>query len=103
MTTAQATERKMHRLPKHKACPACSHALAYDTDVAGVHECARCTAVFGHCYLGDSYKFAWPKWSPTEPPHDQLQHFDLECLGSEGITRRHGWVDRATKLLVQTG
>ena len=85
-------------------CPACSHKLA--TKVEGfttMHQCAKCEAIYGSCYLGDSYTLVLPWMVEKEPPADIIRYYDLECLGSNGITRRHGWYDPATKRIVQVG
>lgn len=52
-------------------------------------------------YLGESYEIVLPQWdsekSPVEIP------YDLVVLGSNGIERRHGWFNPATKRITQTG
>ncbi len=89
------------------ACPACSSkSIKLNEKINGVSfmkVCRKCDAVFGSCYLGESYQIAKPWMSQVEPPAENLRYFDLECLGSKGISRRHGWLDRTTGLVVQIG
>jgi DNA-directed RNA polymerase subunit RPC12/RpoP len=101
-TTTQTTKRI--RMPEGGACPACSHRLA--SLVEGQHSiyrCAKCEAIYGSCYLGDSYSLVLPYMTRKEPPAGQIRYFNFDCIGSKGLTRRHGWYDPATKLIVQVG
>jgi hypothetical protein len=83
-------------------CPACSHTRGYQ--VSGqIYRCGKCDAIHGTCYLGESYTHVLPYWVTSEPPAEQTRYFDFTCLGSAGITRRHGWYDTATKRIVQVG
>lgn len=102
-TTETKNTRRIRR-PEGAACPACNHRLATIVDGhASVYRCARCKAIYGSCYLGDSYSLVLPFMVASEPPADRVRYFDLECLGSRGITRRHGWYDTETKRIVQVG
>lgn len=83
-------------------CPACNGKLVKTIRVT-VYQCRKCEAVFGSCYLGDSYGYVLPYFAKEAVEPDQLRYYDFECLGSAGITRRHGWYDPATKLVHQTG
>lgn len=85
------------------ACPACNHLRAKPTDHPTIYECAKCSALHGSCYLGDSYYFVLPFWAVDPLERTNPRYFDLQCLGSEGVTRRHGWFDPETKRIVQTG
>jgi hypothetical protein len=38
----------------------------------------------------------------NEPEQNQV-YYDLTCLGSTGLTRRHGWYNPVTKLITQVG
>jgi hypothetical protein len=82
-------------------CPACSAARPRETAVIGVYECRKCSAVFGQCYKGDSYRFVLPYWHEGESA-DQ-RYFDLTTLGSGGVERSHGWVDATTRRITQVG
>lgn len=69
-----------------------------------VYQCPRCGAILGSCYLGDSYSIVLPYFdAEPNPPQEAWQYFDLECVGSKGIERRHGWRNRNTKKLLQVG
>lgn len=87
----------------YDGCPACSCKKSKATKHHGVVECAKCGAVYGECYLGESYEFVLPFWVEAEPPAERTRYFDLTTLGSKGIERRHGWFDLATKRIVQVG
>lgn len=88
-------------------CPACNNTRGNKPFVNGtrtmhgVTTCGKCGAVFGTCYLGDSYTIVMPQWHAGES--DNTFYFDLECLGSAGITRRHGWADRSSRRITQVG
>lgn len=62
-----------------------------------------CEVICGSCYLGDSYTLVVPYMVTVEPPAERMRYYDLECLGSQGITRRHGRYDTETRLIVQAG
>jgi len=86
-------------------CPACN-SKRIKHGVNGRHwlnQCRKCSALFGECWLGDSYDVALPYLTNDPEADKRAVYFDLSCLGSTGITRRHGWVDPTTKLLVQIG
>jgi hypothetical protein len=83
-------------------CPACSHQTAYRVGLQ-VFRCAQCEALYGQCYLGESYHYVLPYFVETEPPAETTRYFDLTCLGSGGICRRHGWYGPATRRIVQVG
>ena len=70
---------------------------------AQVYRCAKCEAIYGSCYLGDSYSLVLPFMVAVDPPTERTRYYDLDCLGSKGITRRHGWYDAETKQIVQVG
>lgn len=84
-------------------CPACSseNSRQFGSSFT-LQECESCGAVFGECYLGESYRIASPGLhQQTEAM--EIRYFDLTCLGSNGIVRRHGWSDRFTGKTVQFG
>lgn len=94
-------------------CPCCLKPISQRTlntpyqangrPVYGVHECPHCKAVFGTCYLGESYGIVLSYMTSANVPMDQTRYYDFETLGSDGIGRRHGWFDPATRLIVQVG
>lgn len=71
--------------------------------IVGVYECPHCGAVQGECYRGDSYRIVKPQWAPADTPIENSRYFDLTVLGSDGITRQHGWFDVTTRLITQVG
>lgn len=44
-----------------------------------------------------------PFFARGQGEDEDAVYFDLITLGSQGIGRRHGWVDRETRLIVQAG
>lgn len=90
----------------HDSCPACSAPLGRcRPSPLGVQlrVCGVCGALFGSLYLGDSYAVVKPRFTRENVPPEQVRYFDFLCLGAAGLTRRHGWYDPATGLLVQEG
>jgi hypothetical protein len=87
----------------YSACPACSSKRRKAGEVIGVYQCLGCGAVYGTCYLGESYGLVRPHFVPTEPPAANLRYYDFMALGSRGPVRRHGWFDVETRLIVQVG
>jgi hypothetical protein len=100
----------------YSVCPACNHRLTvaelnrdYILDgrrIQGVRECKRCKALFGICYKGDSYALVLPFMADGQAANDargRERYFDFMTLGSEGIGRRHGWFDTATRKVTQIG
>jgi hypothetical protein len=84
-------------------CPLCNKNRSVTTVVPQVYRCNSCGSLFGQCYLGDSYSLVKPFFVKEEPAAEAIRYFDLECVGSKGIERRHGWYDPASKLIVQVG
>lgn len=94
-------------------CPACNHAKGRDHRPEKFHgevrECTKCGAIFTHegaaIYLGESYLIVSPWFVDHDTPetNERARYFDLTCLGSMGMTRRHGWMDPATKRIIQAG
>ena len=96
-------------------CPCCTKKITQKTlekgyyvngrQMFGIYECPNCGAVFGECYLGDSYSIVKPYFAPNanDIPIEQTRYYDLTTLGSQGIGRRHGWFDPQSRYIVQTG
>jgi hypothetical protein len=92
-------------------CPCCSHARGREyvnkegRQIPGVYVCAKCDGIHGQTYLGESYDIVSPFMATAISPEAEgnSTYYDLTCLGSKGMTRRHGWFDPATKLILQTG
>ena len=103
MTNTTKTTKRIRR-PEGAGCPACSHMLAYQVEGhPRIYRCAACDGIYGFCCLGESYSPVLPYMVSQDPPVEQTRYYDLECLGSKGITRRHGWYDTVSKLIVQVG
>ncbi len=101
--TTQKTSPKETKQITTPACPACSHKKGHEVKPF-VYTCGACDAIFSdHIYLGDSYSFVLPQWAEGEVPAERTRYFDFTCLGSQGVTRRHGWYDTATRKIVQVG
>lgn len=49
-----------------RACRACDNIRGNRTVKGEVRECAKCGAIFGTCYLGDSFGFVLPRMA-AEP------------------------------------
>jgi hypothetical protein len=60
-----------------------------------------CGAIHGTCYKGEGYEFYLPYWH--EGPDGETVYVDLELLGSDGVTRFHGWINKQTRKIVQVG
>ncbi len=89
------------------ACPGCSHVDGNEStcDSNDVATCCGCGGIFTtrRIYLGDSYAYAGAFMAPEDVPMERRQYFDLDVLGSAGPDRRHGWIDRETRMVVQAG
>jgi hypothetical protein len=91
----------------YTACPSCGskrHRRNLPGLPAGVRVCTKCDAIFGRCYLGDSYGIVLPLWA-KEGSYDPegVRYYDFLTTGSAGQERRHGWYDPASKRITQTG
>jgi hypothetical protein len=85
-------------------CPACSGGSKPIGGAAGlIFKCLKCGAIHGQCYLGESYEHVLPYMTKEDVPPERTRYFDFTCLGSAGVTRRHGWYEPATKRIVQVG
>lgn len=95
---------------EYDRCPSCNSKRFSKVDGSfRIKQCRKCKAIFGECYLGESYSFVMP-WFDTAREFDSFgkkireeRYFDFTCLGSEGITRRHGWYNPETKGITQIG
>jgi ribosomal protein L37AE/L43A len=94
-----ATNPIMHDLE----CALCGKQAYRNASVAGVYVCESCGAIWGRCYLGESYKLVANRMVTTDPPRETWRYYDLTCLGSDGITRRHGWFEAGTGNIIQVG
>jgi len=84
------------------SCPACNGSDDEEAET-GVYRCRACGCLHGTVYLGESYKYVLPHMTDDPEADKRAIPYDFECLGSEGITRRHGWYDPQTRLITQVG
>lgn len=91
-------------------CPCCPAKQTYSTTVEGFHgsvvRCRKCNAIYtvagSSIYKGESYGIVRPQMS-NRPDMEGAVYYDFTVLGSDGVSRRHGWYDPRTKLILQTG
>jgi len=84
-------------------CPCCNRKRGVKVIDGSVWQCPKCKAIFSNnIWLGESYKYVLPYWDNEENP-TEIRYFDFTCVGSEGVTRRHGWYNPNTKRIVQVG
>jgi len=91
-------------------CPACGAQESNAREVEGyrgsVVKCNDCGGIYtregSSIYKGDSYNLVKP-WMSDRPDMEDACYFDLTVLGSDGVTRRHGWYDPQTKMILQVG
>lgn len=85
-------------------CSACSGNLKETRkNSLRVYVCERCGGLHAEgIYLGDSYSLVKPFFSANTAPATEV-YFDFVCLGSAGITRRHGWFNPADGCMTQEG
>ena len=86
-----------------KACRACDNLRGNTSIGTQLYKCFACDAIFGTCYLGDSYGLVLPYMASKPVPPEETRYFDFTTLGSAGVGRRHGWFDPNTKLITQVG
>lgn len=84
-------------------CPCCNGKRV--TVVSGqVYKCGRCKTIFGECYKGDFYNYVFPSFETSIPETTYNKvYFDFNVLGSTGIERIHGWMNKDTKRVYQFG
>ncbi len=106
--TTTTTTKTTTKAVRTTGCPGCSYTLAYPTTTFGVYTCKHCGGIYGECYLGDSYGYVLPYWASLEDckraeVDGTVKYFDFTTLGSQGISRRHGWYDTVTRCITQVG
>lgn len=78
-------------------CPACSSTRSRPHPDQrfrlNVRICRDCGGVYtiAPIYRGDSYALVAPRFAETPTPAGREFYFDLDVLGSDGLSRRHGW------------
>jgi hypothetical protein len=88
-------------MTKRNECPGCSGTGKLVPGKVSIYVCSGCNGIFGDCYLGESYEYVLPYWSPDAKAEGR--YYDFTCLGSGGMTRRKGWFNPADKKILQTG
>lgn len=83
-------------------CPACDSTRTKAMK-GQIRTCTKCGAIFGTCYLGESYEFVLPYLTDADPEMTRSKYFDFTTLGSNGLGRRHGWFDPDSKRITQVG
>lgn len=87
-----------------QTCPGCSGKLKLQKGSHNVYDCQKCGGLVSDgIYLGDSYRLVLPYFETEDVPPAEWRYFDLTCLGSEGITRRHGWYWPESRRILQVG
>jgi len=84
-------------------CPSCGRKRGLKEIDTMLWECPKCRCIFGTLSLGESYSYVLPWMTEEEVPDERIRPYDFRCLGCGEITRRHGWYDTETKLIVQVG
>lgn len=87
----------------YSKCPACSCTKKTTLGTTGLHVCKECECLYGNITLGNSYLYVKP-YMTTDPTADERAvPYDMTCLSSRGIERRHGFYDKASGLITQVG
>ncbi len=96
---------KMNEKKKTRKCPACNGSLkASRVENVDVDRCRKCGGLTSESmYLGDSYTLVLPYFHEGSYREDEVRYFDFTTLGSEGVSRRHGWYVPRTRRIVQVG
>lgn len=76
---------------------------------AEIYRCGGCGGLVGSCYKGDSYGLVRPYFVSAQraaeftAAEEAGRYYDLQVLGSDGVSRRHGWYDPETRGIIQVG
>jgi len=100
--------------PTAAGCPACGDkrapkhsAFVPERLTDSARECRACGCVFtteGRAlYKGDSYAIVGATMTSCPEATARQVAYDLTVLGSDGVTRRHGFFDPRTKRITQVG
>lgn len=86
-------------------CPACSSTSSRSHFVPGVRVCEACSCIFTERAItrGDSFTIVLPSFDEAGCQVEDERPFDLTVVGSDGVERRHGWFNPATRRLTQVG
>lgn len=83
-------------------CPACN-GRRHEQLATQVYRCRRCGALHGTVYRGELNQYVIMRLAPQPVPAERERYFDFTVLGSDGVSRVHGWYDTATRLVTQVG
>ena len=88
-----------------EACGGCSSTVGTPPPkVIGLYTCGHCGGIVGNCYLGDFHGIVKPRWcAETNVSQDRWRYYDVTTLGSKGRERQHGFFDKETGCILQTG
>jgi len=71
-----------------------------------LYTCGGCGGLVGKCLLVDFHKIVKPRWC-KEPnvPQERWRYYDVDALdaATNKEDRHHGWYDRETGCILQTG
>ena len=85
-------------------CTACNHSHFSPTAHHSVITCNGCGGVQGTITRGDITQFVHlHRWHTGDERPEDLRFFDFTILGSEGVSRSHGFFHAVTKDVVQFG
>ena len=90
-------------------CPACNSKRHEDAGYASapnLMRCKKCKAIHGSTYLGGVSSVVKNAFAPADlmpVAEARAVHYDITCLGSQGIKRIHGWFDPVTGYVTQVG
>ena len=85
-------------------CTACNHSHFSPTAHHSVITCNGCGGVQGTIARGDVTQFVHlHRWHTGDERPEALRFFDFTILGSEGVSRSHGFFHAVTKDVVQFG
>ena len=77
--------------------------------MARLYRCLACSCLHGEVNKGTSYGYVKPymtgglSWDEIKAADERAVPYDITVIGSDGLTRRHGWFDPQTKLITQVG
>ena len=89
-------------------CPACSGRRHVHVGVNGrtfpsLYSCERCGCVHGSGYKGDVLSVVLVGTLRGESASGESLPFNVEMVGSDGVTRSHGWFDPVDGVVHQYG
>ena len=86
-------------------CTSCNSTNVTSTTHHAIYTCDACGGLLSTgIYRGDVFSFVHlHRWHTGEERPEDLRYFDFTILGSEGISRSHGWFHAVTKDVVQFG